>query len=158
MRAKLYGRWLEAARGDDFVGVQNYERQVWSDVGRVPAAAGAARNDAGSEVYPASLAGAVRYAHAASGVPVLVTEHGVNAADDRVRARLIPAALAALQQAIADGVPVMGYMHWSLVDNFEWVFGYRPKFGLHSFDRTTFVRSAKPSAAVLGGIARRNAV
>lgn len=158
MRAKLYGRWLDAVRGDDFVGVQNYQRQVWNDKGRLPVPPGAPTNDSGSEVYPASLAGAVRYAYAASGVPIIVTEHGVQAADDRIRARLIPAALTALKQAMDEGVPVKGYMHWSLIDNYEWGFGYGPKFGLHSFDHTTFIRTAKPSAAVLGGIARRNAV
>lgn len=158
MRAKLYRPWLEAARGNDFVGVQNYERTVWTDKGRLPAPEGAETNDAGSEVYPASLAGAVRYAHAVSGVPVVVTEHGINSADDTKRARLIPAALAELKRAMEDGVPVLGYMHWSLVDNFEWVFGYKPQFGLHTLDRTTFKRTAKPSAAVLGAIARRNAL
>jgi beta-glucosidase len=158
LRARLYGRWLEAVRGDDFVGVQNYQRQVWNDKGRLPTPPGVPTNDSGSEVYPASLASAVRYAHAASGIPVIVTEHGVQAADDRIRARLIPAALAALKQAMDEGVPVTGYMHWSLIDNYEWGFGYGPKFGLHSFDHTTFIRTPKPSAAVLGGIARRNSV
>lgn len=159
MRAKLYQPWLEAARGDDFVGVQNYERTVWNDKGRLPAPNGAETNDAGSGVYPASLAGAVRYAHAVSGVPVIVTEHGINSADDDKRARLIPAALAELKRAmVEDKVPVLGYLHWSLVDNFEWVFGYKPQFGLHALDRTTFKRTAKPSAAVLGNIARRNSL
>ncbi len=158
MRAKLYRPWLEAARGNDFVGVQNYERTVWNDKGRLPAPAGAEVNDVGSEVYPASLAGAVRYAHEVSGVPVIVTEHGINSANDTKRARLIPAALAELRLAMEDGVPVLGYCHWSLVDNFEWVFGYKPQFGLHTLDRTTFARTAKPSAAVLGGIARRNSL
>jgi beta-glucosidase len=57
-----------------------------------------------------------------------------------------------------DGVPVIGYCHWSLVDNFEWIFGYKPKFGLAAFDPVTFERKAKPSAAVLGAIARANSL
>lgn len=158
MRSRLYAPWLEAARHDDFVGVQNYERSVWNDKGRLPPPAGADTNDAGSEIYPASLAGAVRYAHAVSGVPVIVTEHGINSADDTKRARLIPAALTDLKKAMDEGVPVLGYVHWSLIDNFEWVFGYKPQFGLHTLDRTTFARTAKPSASVLGAIARRNAI
>ena len=158
MRAKLYGRWLEAARGNDFVGVQNYERAVWSDKGKIPPPSDAEKNDMGSEIYPASLAGAARYAHSASGAPVIVTEHGVNAADDRIRQRLIPAALVELKKAMDEGVPIKGYIHWALIDNFEWGFGYKPKFGLHALDRTTFVRTPKPSAAVLGTIARRNAL
>jgi len=158
MRAKLYLPWLEAARTCDFVGVQNYTRSLWNARERMPVPAGAPVNDAGEEIYPASLAGAVRYAYSVAKVPVIVTEHGINTADDGPRQRLIPAALAELARAIDDGVPVQGYMHWSLIDNFEWVFGYGPKFGLHSLDRTTFARTPKPSAAILGAIARRNAV
>lgn len=158
MRAKLYGRWLEAARSDDFVGVQNYERSVWNDKGRLPPPAGAELNYAGAEVYPPSLAGAVRYAYSQTHVPIIVTEHGVGTDNDGIRARLIPAALAELKKAMDEGVPVKGYMHWSLIDNFEWIFGYAPKFGLHSLDRTTFARTAKPSAAIYGAIARRNSL
>jgi beta-glucosidase len=158
MRARLYQPWLDAVRGDDFLGVQNYERQVWSEAGKLPAPAGVDVNYMGSEVYPPSLAGAVRYAHQATGVPIIVSEHGVGTTDDKIRARLIPAALAELKQAIDEGVPVKGYYHWSLIDNFEWIFGYKVKFGLHSVDPVTFVRTAKPSAAVYGAIARRNSL
>jgi beta-glucosidase len=157
-RRELYGNWLETARADDFLGVQNYERNMWSDKGKLPPPKGAPLNYSGAEVYAPSLAGAVRYAHQASGVPIFVTEHGVGAADDSIRARFIPAALAELQKTMASGVPVMGYCHWSLIDNFEWIFGYRPKFGLHSVDPTTFARIPKPSAAVYGAIARANAI
>ena len=83
---------------------------------------------------------------------------GVGADDDSLRARLIPAALGHLHQAIADGVPVFGYCHWSLLDNFEWIFGYGPKFGLASVDRTTFERTPKPSSVVYEAIARSNAL
>lgn len=158
MRAKLYDGWLKAAQNDDFVGVQNYERAMWNDRGKVDAPKNGETNDMGSEVYPPSLAGAVRYAHQVAKVPVIVTEHGINSADDAKRARLIPAALAELKKAMDDGVPVKGYMHWSLIDNYEWVFGYRPQFGLHSLDRTTFARTPKPSAGILGDIARRNSL
>lgn len=158
VRAELYGAWLDAARGDDFIGVQNYERSVWGPDGKLPVPAGVETNDFRGEVYPASLAGAVRYAHQISGAPVLVTEHGVVTRDDAIRARFIPAALRELHKAMEEGVPVKGYVHWSLVDNFEWSLGYWPNFGLASVDRTTFRRTAKPSAAVLGAIARRNAL
>ncbi|MBC2668822.1 family 1 glycosylhydrolase [Novosphingobium piscinae] len=158
MRGELYGDWLAAARSDDFIGVQNYERAVWGSEGRLPPPPGATLNWSGAEVYAPSLAGAVRYAHAATGVPVLVSEHGVGTPDDSVRATFIPAALRDLRQAMAEGVPVLGYCHWSLIDNFEWISGFKPKFGLASVDRQTFVRTPKPSAAVLGRIARANAV
>jgi beta-glucosidase len=136
--------------------VQNYGRTVWSDKGALPPPAGAEVNGGGGEIYPASLAGAVRYAHGAARVPVVVTEHGLHTDDDRQRARFIPEALRHLRRAMDDGVPVLGYLHWSLIDNFEWTQGYGPKFGLHALDRATFVRTAKPSAAVLAAIAREN--
>ena len=157
-RAKCYAPWLEAARTDDFIGVQNYERARVGSDGDLPVPVDAPKSTRGTELYPASLAGAVRYAYAMAKVPVMVTEHGVGTDDDRQRAAFIPAALRQLKLAIDDGVPVLGYIHWSLLDNFEWVFGYGPKFGLCSVDRTTFKRTPKPSASVLAGIARRNAV
>ncbi len=158
MRARLYQPWLDAVKGDDFLGVQNYERQVWGDKGKLPAPKGADINYMGSEVYAPSLAGAVRYAHAASGCPILVTEHGVGTDNDSIRARLIPAALSELKKAIDDGVPVIGYVHWSLIDNFEWIFGFNVHFGLHQVNPRSFARTAKPSAAIYSAIARRNGV
>lgn len=157
-REKYYGAWLRAVRGDDFLGIQNYERAVWSDQGKLPPPADARLNMMGAEVYPASLANVARYAHAATGLPIMVTEHGVGTDDDTLRAWLIPNALTELARAMGEGVPVLGYVHWSLMDNFEWVFGYRIHYGLCAFDRTTFRRTPKPSAAVLGQIARANAV
>ncbi len=158
VREKFYGAWLRMAAKDDFVGVQNYERRVWTKSGLRPAPKDAVRNTMGAEVWPGSLAGAVRYAHQATGVPVIVTEHGVGTDDDRIRQWLIPRALLELQKAMADGVPVKGYLHWSLIDNFEWLFGYRIHFGLASLDRTTFVRTPKPSALIYHGIVSANAV
>lgn len=158
MRASNYGPWLEAVRGDDFLGVQNYERALWDSRGKVSPPAGTERNAAGGEVYPASLANVVRYAYSATQVPILVTEHGVNSSDDSVRARLIPAALADLAKVIDEGVPVKGYIHWSLLDNFEWIFGYKYHYGLVGVDRRTFARMPKPSASILGAIARANAL
>lgn len=157
-RARYYGAWLEAAKSDDFLGVQNYTRAVWDERGRVADPADAERNGNGEEIYPPSLANVVRYAHEATGVPILVTEHGLCTDDDTQRVRFIPAALMGLQEAVATGVPVLGYVHWSLLDNFEWVFGFRRHYGLCSVDRATFTRTPKQSAHVLGAIARRNAV
>ncbi|MDA4831451.1 family 1 glycosylhydrolase, partial [Enterobacter hormaechei] len=51
-------------------------------------------------------------------------------------------------------LPVLGYIHWSLLDNFEWLSGYKPRYGLVAVDRTTFKRTVKPSARVLGRIAQ----
>jgi beta-glucosidase len=156
MRQKLYGGWIDLAKKDDFLGVQNYERTIWDAKGKVAPPSGGDRGHMGAEVYPPSLAGAVRYAHAATGVPILVSEHGVGTDNDDVRARFIPAALAELKKVIDEGVPVSGYCHWSLIDNFEWIFGYKVHFGLHSVDPTTFARTAKPSAAKYAAIVMNN--
>lgn len=55
-----------------------------------------------------------------------------------------------------DGVDVRGYVYWTLLDNFAWIFGYRPTFGLVAVDRTTLDRTVKPSAARYGEIAPSN--
>jgi len=112
----------------------------------------------GTVVEPLSLAGAVRYGHQVAGVPVLVTEHGMGTPDDTLRAAFIEPALRGLLDVIGEGVPVLGYCHWSLLDNFEWIFGYDFQYGLHAVDRETFERTPKPSAAVYAGVARANAV
>ena len=151
-RAEVYGRWLELAREDDYLGIQNYERLHYDGAGLVE------KPGAGpfAGVDPRSLGEAVRYAWASTGVPVMVTEHGMSTEDDAERAVFIEESLAGLWSAIGDGVPVLGYLHWTLMDNFEWVFGYGPKLGLYAVDRETFTRTPKPSAAVLGAIARAN--
>ncbi len=165
-RQEVYMPWFEVARGDDFLGVQNYDRQLWDAKGKVSPPKGDTRgtddalvyNASGGVVYPDSLANSVRYAYANARVPIIVTEHGVSSADDRIRANLIPAALTELKKAMDDGIPVKGYLHWSLLDNFEWVYGYKHQYGLIAVDRTTFRRTPKPSAEVLGAIARANAL
>ena len=147
-RAALYDHWLRLAVDDDFIGVQNYERMYYGPDGALPLAPDAVLNDGGREVEPDSLRGAVEYAHEVSGRPVFVTEHGVGTDDDAIRVDFLPKAIDGLLRAKAAGVPVIGYCHWSLLDNFEWIFGFGPKFGLHSVNRETFERTAKPSAQV----------
>jgi beta-glucosidase len=87
-------------------------------------------------------------------VPVIVTEHGMQTDDDTERAAFIEPSLRGLRAAMADGVPVLGYHHWTLMDNFEWIFGYEGKLGLHSVDRETFARTPKPSAAVYAALVK----
>ena len=158
MRSRFYGPWLELARTDEFLGVQNYTRSIWSNSGKVPPPQGSKVSQLGMEIYSPSLAGAVRYAHEATGVPILVTEHGVCTRDDAERMRFIRDSLIDLRRTIAKGVPVKGYIHWSLIDTFEWIFGYEQQYGLCAVDRGTFRRSPRPSALLLRDIARRNAV
>jgi len=158
MRRDAYGAWLDAAKTGDFIGVQNYFRIQFDSNGPLPLPKGAPTNSMGDEIYPQSLGAAVRYAHTVTRLPIIVTENGLCTEDDAFRAAYIPRALAGLLDAMEDGVPVKGYVHWSLLDNFEWTWGYAIRFGLVAVDRSTFERTPKPSANVLAAIARRNAL
>lgn len=153
-RQMVYQPWFDVSRSHaDFIGVQNYTRRLYDAKGLVPPPADAPIASDGREIYPASLGNSVRYAHVGSGKPVLVTENGLAVHDDVQRQRYIPEAVAGLRAAMAEDVPVIGYIHWSLLDNYEWISGYGHQFGLAAVDRATFARTVKPSARVLGSIA-----
>lgn len=149
--------FFAAARDDDFIGVQTYGRMRLSARGVIPPPDGAELTQSGDEFYPQALGAAVAAAHRETGKPVFVTENGIATADDRQRSRYIPAAIASLKAAQRAGVPVIGYLHWSLLDNFEWRRGYTQHFGLTAVDRRTFRRTLKPSARVYANIARKRA-
>jgi beta-glucosidase len=157
-RAEVYEKWLTISCDDDFVGVQNYERHYFDGNSLVPAPEGIPRNQMGSAIEPLSLAGAVRYAYDKTAVPIMVTEHGMGTDDDGPRAAFIEPALRGLLDLIEEGIPVVGYTHWTLLDNFEWIFGYTMHLGLVAVDRTTFARTPKPSATIYSRIASANAV
>lgn len=152
-RSEIYGPFFAVMDKDDFIGVQTYGRS-WVGPDRDVDPPASALGPDGKDWYPAAIGEVVRYAHKATGKPVLVTENGIDAADDAVRRKFIPTAIASVEAAKADGVPVLGYIHWSLLDNFEWMSGYGPKFGLVAVDRTSFKRTIKPSAKLFGSIAR----
>jgi beta-glucosidase len=88
------------------------------------------------------------------GKPLIVTEHGVATDDDAERIEFIDGGLRAIHDEMDAGVPVRGYIHWSLLDNFEWARGYAPHFGLIGVDRETLERTVRPSGRHLGEIAR----
>ena len=74
--------------------------------------------------------------------------------DDTLRAAFLEPSLAGLLDVMGEGVPVLGYLHWTLIDNFEWVFGYAHQLGLHEVDRETFARTPKPSAGVFADLVK----
>lgn len=154
-----YGKedvYWEGSRGDDFVGVQAYSSQQVDANGLVPHPPHPDNTLVGTSFRPDSLAMAVRHAWEVSeNTPVVVTENGIATADDAQRIRYTEEALRGLAGTIADGVDVRGYLHWSLLDNFEWGH-WEPTFGLIAVDRETFVRTPKPSLACLGEVAKRN--
>jgi len=97
--------------------------------------------DNGWEVVPEALEVLLHEASRA-GKPLMITENGIADAADRLRPRFIEAHLAAIERS---RVPVHGYLHWSLLDNYEWLDGFGPKFGLYEVDRATMERRPRPS-------------
>ncbi len=152
----VHGQFLEAAKGDDFIGVQTYTRTRFGPDGMLPIPDAAERTQMGYEFYPEALEATIRQAASVSGCPVIVTENGIGTDDDSRRIAFVARALEGVANCLADGIDVRGYIHWSLLDNFEWLHGYGPKFGLVEVDRATQARKPKPSAYWLGEIARRN--
>ena len=156
-RADVYGPWLEAAKSCDWLGVQTYSRAI---VGKkdLPIPKGVELTQVGWEYYPECVEGVVRYASRETGVPIYVTENGIATTDDTRRIDYYRRALVGLKRAVDDGVNVRGYITWSLMDNFEWMSGFEPKFGIVAVDRSTQRRTIKPSATYLGTIARNNSL
>ncbi|MFN6119348.1 MAG: glycoside hydrolase family 1 protein [Actinomycetes bacterium] len=148
--------WLDVSRDDDWVGVQTYSRNILGENGPVPLPEEAPRMQTGWEVYPASLEHTVRLAAGHAQVPVMVTENGMATGDDDARIAYTQAALGGLARCVEDGIDVRGYLHWTLLDNFEWMAGFAKTFGLIAFDPTTFERQVKDSARWLGEVARTN--
>ena len=154
--AKMVAPFLDAVAGDDFIGVQTYTRTTSRKDGSHSPEPGHPLTVMGYEDRPQALAEVCRYVWHETATPVLVTENGFSGDDDARRGAFIRQSLECLHGAIEDGVQVLGYCYWSLLDNYEWMSGYGPKFGLIGVDRKTQKRQIKPSALVYGAIARAN--
>lgn len=158
-RNQAYKPWLDLAKThSDFVGVQNYSRMRIDAKGPMQHEAGVELNQQGEEFWPDSLEQAIRYVYAQTGKPIYVTENGLATEDDSRRCAYIPRVVQGVANCLKDGLPVRSYIHWTLLDNFEWVFGYGPKLGLVAVDRKTQKRTPKPSAVLLGNIAKANRI
>jgi beta-glucosidase len=150
--------YLPYIKDDDFFGLQNYTRSVYGSNGIQPNPSGAEVTQMDYEFYPEALEHVIRRVNqefAAAGrkdMPIMVTENGIATADDTRRVAFIEKATDGVANCIADGIPVKGYMYWSLLDNFEWQKGFSMTFGLIAVDRTTQQRSVKPSLEVLGSL------
>ena len=156
IRYETGGNFLHRLEGDDFVGVQTYTRNLINEEGIMAVPEDAETNQMGEEFYPQSIGNTVRYAAEMSGLPVYVTENGLASEDDTQRVRFYRQAIGSVAQAMQGGVDVRGYFCWSAFDNYEWVSGYGPKFGIIAVDRETQVRTVKPSAEYVGVLAKEN--
>lgn len=140
----------------DLLGVNYYTRQIVSVDGEVPHTPTTPQNTMGWELYPKGLAWLLRWLHDEYSPPsMMITENGCPMPDtvrderqviDDDRIVFIRDHLTEVHAAIADGVPVEGYLVWSLFDNFEWAWGYGPTFGIVEVDFDTLERHPKKSA------------
>ncbi|MCM1050129.1 MAG: family 1 glycosylhydrolase [Clostridiales bacterium] len=137
---------------DDFLGIQNYSRKIVDAKGINEPAVDAPITQMGYEDYPAAVGNVVRKAAQEFSGELIVTENGIATSDDKRRCEFIKEAVAGILAAREDGIPVKGYLYWSLLDNFEWQAGYDKTFGLIAVDRKTQKRYPKDSLCVLGGL------
>ncbi len=140
----------------DFVGLNCYEpfnHAAWGGDG--PAATGAAKTSMGWTVDGRTLYWTPKFVYERYHLPIMITENGMADNDfecldgevhDPQRIDFMHRYLSQLKRAAEEGIPVIGYQHWSVMDNFEWAEGYDPRFGLIYIDYPTGKRIMKDSA------------
>lgn len=164
---------IHAAGTRDYHGINYYTREMVrfdpsrpSDLfARRFIRPGAVVNDAGlegtfGEIYPEGIYRVLKAVHKRTrgNKPMYITENGFCDARDDRRPRAILEHLAQVHRAIREGIPVRGYLHWTLVDNFEWAEGWGARFGLIELDQHTQERIPRKSASLFGEICRANAI
>ena len=120
--------------------------------GALPAPEGAELTQMGYEYYPQAIANVVRRVAGEFRVEIIVTENGIATDNDERRIDFIQEALNGLGRCVEEGIPLKGYFHWSFMDNFEWMAGFKPAFGLVEVDRKTQKRKPKPILKFLGSV------
>jgi len=162
-------------RTADFIGVNYYTKcQIrWGKPARVTSphshygkpsflpiqVSFADENDATSDldwaIHPRGLGRLIRFVKKYD-LPIYITENGIADSRDKYRRQYIVDHLRELALAKEAGVDIRGYYHWSLIDNFEWVKGFGPRFGLIEIDYQNFKRTVRPSAAIFRQIVERS--
>ena len=151
----------------DFIGLNYYTRDFVKNTGLdVPGLVGnlctlehhrhiGKRNSLGWEVYPEGLAHFLNV-YRRFRLPILITENGIPTDRDEDRWTFILLHLWQVARAVQAGVPVVGYLYWSLLDNYEWADGFKARFGLIAVDYATQKRTLRESAVKMGEIIKRN--
>jgi len=125
------------------------------------------RTQLGWPVTPSGLRWTSKFLYERYKLPVLITENGLSLTDwvaedghvhDAARIDFLTRYLRGLHKSINEGVPVLGYFHWSSMDNFEWVEGYTPRFGMIHVDYKTQKRTLKDSARWYSKVIQANAL
>lgn len=143
--------WMSGLRTHDFLGVNYYFHRRLDATGRFwpkfqePNETKRPVSDLGWELFPTGL-GKIVSSLRHLRKPILITEHGLADADDSRRPEFLQKSLEGLSEAIKAHSPIIGYLHWSLLDNFEWADGFTPRFGLVEVDYKTQKRTPRASA------------
>jgi beta-glucosidase len=153
----LWNWWFlkRVNRYQDFIGINYYYTDYYTGLlrrqnPRVPT------NDMGAYMEPEGLYPLILRAWVRFKKPIYVTENGVPDAADDYRQWWLEETIIAMERAISEGVDLRGYFHWSLLDNFEWSYGWWPKFGLVHVDREHGMkRTIRPSAKWFAGIIKQ---
>ncbi|MDR3570990.1 MAG: family 1 glycosylhydrolase [Candidatus Pacebacteria bacterium] len=140
----------------DFIGVQTYMHSHYHADGTVqagwegrdPCSSHEVVSDLNWGMCPRSIYEVVKSTWNRYHKPIMITEHGhaVREVEDHRRCWYLWKSMGWIERAIQEGIPLMGYLHWSLLDNFEWECGWWPKFGLIEFDHTIGIGRPRRSA------------
>lgn len=112
-------------------------------------------SDLGWDLQPADIEFVLERLDRKYKLPLMITENGLADARDEYRSWWLKETLTALASAVKNDVNVIGYLHWSLIDNFEWAHGRWPRFGLASVNYETNQRSLRPSAVQYGKVIKK---
>lgn len=112
-------------------------------------------SDLGWDMQPANIQMVLERLYEKYKKPILITENGLADGADASRKWWLTQTIVGMQRAMQHGVPLIGYIHWSLLDNFEWNKGFWPKFGLIAVDRRTMKRTVRPSAMWFGKVVKQ---
>ena len=140
--------FLKQCQDFDFIGLNYYRTEYtsWFKLkGDNPATP---LNDLGWYMEPKGIKDLLIVTYSKFHKPIIIIENGVADMHDKYRLWWITETMHAIDSARSNGVDILGYCHWSLLDNFEWQFGWFPKFGLVAVDRQSSQRRVKHSARI----------
>lgn len=112
-------------------------------------------SDLGWDLQPSDIQHVLERLYGKYKKPIIVTENGIADANDEKRQWWITKTIVGIQKAMNNGVKVEGYIHWSLMDNFEWAYGKWPRFGLAAVDYRTGERKLRSSAIWFGRVIKK---
>ena len=115
-------------------------------------------NDMGWEIYPEGIKKTLKEIWEKYKLPIYIMENGLADSEDKYRGQFVKDHLQHVSGAITDGVDVRGYFYWSLMDNYEWLYGYKPRFGLVEIDYKTLERKPRKSFYAYKDIIAKNSI